>query len=101
MAQVSVKKSYDKGAIKILVSAKSSGWRSGDASISVNVSCNISTTEARQLAADIIAAADVEDARREKDKASDARRSAWREREIAAGRMVSMSPAEFLNRASK
>lgn len=66
--------------------------------VKVAFSVSISTAEARELAAALVAQADVADADADKKEAAKARREKWREREIAAGRMVSISLADFLGK---
>lgn len=56
---------------------------------------NITSAEAREFAADLIAQADAADAKADKVAASEARRKAWRDREIAAGRMKIFTAKEF------
>lgn len=96
MGDISVKRSYRDGCVKVAVKMKASGFR--EDSVTVGGSCDISTDDARALATALIAEADRVDAKVVKEKASAERRAKWREREMAAGRMVSMSPAEFLKR---
>lgn len=99
MAKLSVKRSYTKGSVKLCMSLSAHGLHLD--SIKADASCDLSSADARALAAALIAEADRVDAKAAKDKAQEDRREKWRQREIAAGRMVSMSPAEFLNRASR
>lgn len=94
MGNVAVKRSYKAGHVGLKVSLKSDGWRSD--SIKVDGSADLSTDEARDLAAALIEAADREDEKAAKKAASEVRRRKWREREIAAGRMVMISPQDFL-----
>ena len=88
------KKSHDGGAIQISADL-ASGW--GGPHIKVQASATIPVTEARAFAAEIIAACDAADAKAAKKQASEDRRKAWRDREIAAGRMRIMS----INEATK
>ena len=96
MSIFTVKKSYRESSVKIAGTFKAGGFR--EPSISTQIGCDISTTEARALAAALIAEADRADDVAKKKADAEARRQAWRDREKAAGRMVSMSPAEFLRR---
>ena len=90
---LTVKRSFSGGRVGIGVRLQSRGWP-GD-SVTVAGSVDISTATAREIAALLIAAADAEDAKIAKKNAADARRKAWRDREVAAGRLVVMSAREF------
>ena len=63
-----------------------SGWSSGSAKIEAGT--DLTTEQARALAQSLIEAADKADAKLSAKSAADARRQGWRDREIAAGRMV-------------
>ena len=67
----------------------------GAVSIDAKVSIDLTTAEARALAASLIAQADAADLKVAKKVAAEARRKAWRDREVAAGRMKVMSMKEF------
>ena len=56
---------------------------------------DISTADARILAASLIAIADEADAKVAKAQAAEARRQKWRDREVAAGRIKIMSVEKF------
>jgi hypothetical protein len=60
-------------------------------SVKVEAKVSVSTEKARQIAAELISLAVEIDAKIAKEKAAEERRQKWREREIAAGRMKSMS----------
>ena len=53
----------------------------------------------RQLAAELIRLADEVDAKVAKDAETKARRAAWADREVAAGRMQRFSAAQFIRRS--
>ena len=80
-AAFTVKRAYDDGRVKIVASL--SAWRARE-SVGVQASGEIPAAAARQLAADLIAEADRIDAKTAKKAAFDARRRAWRNREVAA-----------------
>ena len=67
-------------------------------SIHIQAFETISTAEARELAAALVAQADAEDAKAEKERAAEERRRKYRDREIAAERMKVFGVAEFLGR---
>lgn len=88
MSQIGITavKSYNRGKIALRISAKPSGWHGPSATIALRG--DLETAHARAIAAAIIAAADAADEREAKEKAVEARRQKWRERERAAGRLV-------------
>jgi hypothetical protein len=89
-----VTKSNKAGHIGLRVAMRAGGWTG--ASIAVQASANLSTTDARELAAALIRQADAEDAKVEKKQAHEVRRRKWKDREIAAGRIRILTPREFL-----
>lgn len=80
-----VKKSFRDGHVGLRFSVKASGWH-GD-NIRIDGGADLSTIDARSLAAALISEADRADAKVATKKASTERRQKWREREIAAGRL--------------
>ena len=80
---LTVKKSFRGACVGISVRLQSRDWRGN--SLTVTGGADISTATAREIAALLIAAADAEDAKIAKKNAADARRKAWRDREVAAG----------------
>ena len=66
----------------------------------IDATTNLTTDEARMFAKRLVELADLEDAAQAKKDASEERRKRWREREIAAGRMIVMDPQEFFRRHS-
>lgn len=84
--RVVAKKSYKEGHVAIRVTLKSGGWR-GDA-VKVEGGTDMPVNQARELARSIIELCDQADAKSAAKAASDERRRKYREREIAAGRMV-------------
>ena len=94
MSTFTVKKSYRESCIKIAGTFKAGGYR--EPSISTQIDCYISTTEARDLATALIAEADRADEKAKKKADEAARRKAWRDREKAAGRMVEISWADAM-----
>lgn len=83
-------KSFRDGCVSIRTDLRASGYGSS-ASIKVQASADIPTSEVRELVADLIRLADEADAKVAKKAASEARRQQYREREIAAGRMKVVS----------
>jgi len=88
-----VKKAFTKG--EVAVHAKLKSWSYGNG-IRIEASAQITTAQARELAAALIEYADREDAKVAADKAREDRRKAWRDREVAAGRMKVFTMKEFL-----
>lgn len=66
--------------------------------IKIDGGSDLSTQQARDLAAALIEEADRSDARVEAKKASEDRRRKWRDREVAAGRMKVFNAGDFFNR---
>ena len=91
-----VTRAYRNDAVKIGVSLRASAWNGP--TIRMEASECISPAAARALAAALIAEADRVDAAEAKKAAAKARRAAWRERQIAAGRMKAMTAEEFFRR---
>ena len=87
-----VKRAYGDGSVRVAVTLSAS--HIGE-HVAIQGAGEIDTAEARALAAALIAEADRVDAATAKKAAAEARREAYRQREIAAGRMKVMSPAEF------
>lgn len=94
-SEITVIKAYQDGRVGIRVALKS--WGHG-ASINMQGSTDLSSAEARELAAALIRGADETDGRVAKKAETEERRRKWRDREIASGRMVEMSAAEFFRR---
>lgn len=85
MGSISAKKSFKEGHVAVRVKLTARGWQSD--SIVAEGSTDLTTDEARNLAAALMAAADRADAKVAAKAASDERRKKWRDREIAAGRL--------------
>lgn len=83
---VVAKKSNSAGHVAISIRLACRDWRSGHAKIEAGAA--ITTEHARDLARELIALADSADVRKATKAASEARRRKWRDREIAAGRMI-------------
>lgn len=81
-----VKKSYRDGCVGLAVKLTSRGWNGP--SIAVTGSADITAAQARGLAHALLAAAGAVDVKALAKAEREARRKAWQEREIAAGRMV-------------
>ena len=91
---VTAKKSYRAGHITIVSELDvSPGF--GNNSAYIRSRASLPTTEARALAQSIIDLADKEDAKVAKKAAEEARRKAWSDREVAAGRMKVFSFRKF------
>lgn len=65
-----------------------SGWGFGHRKVAVLGYVDVTTDQARAIADQLIQQADAADARAAARAAQEARRKAWRDREIAAGRMI-------------
>ena len=89
MPPITVKKSFKEGCVGVRVDLKSSNWP-GD-SVKVEGTTDLPSAQARELAMALIAEADRVDAKVAAKAASDERRRKYREREIAAGRLVVFS----------
>lgn len=85
-APFTARKSTREGQVSVAVKLSARGW-SGDA-LRVEGSADLTSAQARELAQALVAAADAADAKVSARAAAKVRRDAWREREIAAGRMV-------------
>lgn len=88
---VIAKKSFRDGHVALGITLKAPGWP-GD-SVQVNASTELTTDEARELAQAILTLADEADAKVERKAAAEARRQKWRDREVAAGRRVTLGRA--------
>lgn len=85
MKSIGAKKSYKEGHVSVRINLKARGWQS--ASLNVQGDMDLSSTEAREFAKELIAEADRADAKVAAKAASEARRKKWRDREVAAGRL--------------
>jgi len=95
---MTVKKSYTDGHIAVGLVLKTQGWHSD--SISVTATTDLTIQQAREFAASLLAKADAQEARVKAKQQAKERRGRWREREIAAGRMVVMDASAFSARRS-
>lgn len=82
------KKSFKEGCVAVAITLKAIGW--GNDSARISASTELTTVQARALAQQLIALAEAAEARIERKEAKKASRKKWREREIAAGRMIVM-----------
>ncbi len=98
MATISVKKSYKDGHVSVRVALKGRGWP-GD-SVKVEGDTDITSAQARGLAAALVAEADRADAKVAAKEAAEARRKKWHDREVAAGRIKVISAQSFFGRSS-
>jgi hypothetical protein len=87
-APITAKRSYHKGCVGIGIQLRCNGWNT--ASATINASTDLTIEQARALAQSLIQLADLAEAKIAAEAASVARRKKWRDREIAAGRMVVM-----------
>lgn len=87
------KKSYSAGKVSVSVSLKASGYN-GDR-IQVVGSTNITSDQARELAMALMALADATDAKVEAKTKHEENSRKYREREIAAGRLIVMKGSPF------
>lgn len=85
---ITAKKSCRDGHVSVRVILSARGFDSG--SVRVEGGTDLSTAQARELAKALLDAADRADEKVSVKAASDKRRRKYREREIAAGRMVVM-----------
>lgn len=83
---ITAKRSFQDGRVAIDVDLNVRGWGGGGVKLSARA--ELTTMQARALAERLLALADEADVKVEKRAASEERRKKWREREIAAGRMV-------------
>lgn len=95
MSKLTVKRSYRQGSVGLGVTIKMRGY--DGSAVSIDTSHDVSADEARAIAAALIDEANRVDAVVAKKAAEAARRGKWREREIVAGRMKSMSVSDFLS----
>ncbi len=96
MSDIGAKKSHKDGHVSVRVVLKARGWQSD--SIEVKGGTDLTTEEARELAAALLAEAERADAKVAAKAASDERRKKWRDREVAAGRLKVMSLQSLLSR---
>ena len=82
-------KSFRDGCVNLRATLRASGC--GRSSIKIQASDDLTTMDARLLAADLIQLADLADAKVAKKAAEEDRRQKYREREISAGRMTFVS----------
>ncbi len=94
--EINVTKSWRDGCVG--VRAKASASTMLGASIKSEITLDLSVAGVRKLIAELSAAADAEETKVAKKQAADQRRQAWRDREVAAGRMKVLSAAEFFKR---
>lgn len=92
---IKVSKSYSDGHIQL--SVKASAGHIGQ-SIASTVAVAVSLADARALQTELAAAVEKEAARLQTKVDQEARRKAWRDREVAAGRMQVFSANEFFKR---
>lgn len=85
---ITAKKSFKDGHVRVRVILQS-GWH-GD-HVKLEGTTDLTSAQARELAASLIAEADRADAKVAAKAASDERRKKWRDREVAAGRMKIVS----------
>lgn len=83
-----VQKSYQDGHIKLRVDASAS--RRGHA-ISVSAAVDLDLEAARNLSANLLLAVEKAEAKIKAHQDREARRKAWRDREVAAGRITIIS----------
>lgn len=81
------KKSHKEGHVAIGIILKCRGWHSND-SAKVEGGTDITAAQARELAAALIECADKADAKVSAKAAHEERRRKYRERELAAGKMI-------------
>jgi len=87
------KRSYKAGCVNVRINL-----RSHHDSTKIEATATLTTEQARALASSLIGLADMEDAKVKAKSAAEARRKAWRDREIAAGRLKVMYWDEVLRR---
>src|SRR5688500_10240970 len=90
-APVTAKKSFRDGHVALGIALKARDWDSD--SIRINASTDLTVGQARALARTLVLFADEAEAKVKRKAAKEASRRKWREREIAAGRMVLMGGA--------
>jgi hypothetical protein len=79
-------KSYRDRSVSVKMSLRVSGYSADHAKIEAATA--ITTDQARELAAELVALADAADAKAEAAEAAKERRRKWADQEVAAGRMV-------------
>lgn len=87
-APITAVRSHHKGHVGVGIQLRCSGWNT--ASATIKASTDLTTEQARALAQSLIQLADLADAKVAAEAARQARRQKWRQREIAAGRMIVM-----------
>ena len=83
---VTAKKSYRDGHVAIGIKMRCRGWSNG--TIGVDAATDLTIAQARALASSLVELANAADAKATAKAAAEERRRKWRDREIAAGRMV-------------
>lgn len=83
---ITVVRSHHKGHVGIGIQLKCRGWNT--ASATIKASTDLTILQARELAIALIQFADAAERKATAKAASEARRKEWRDREIAAGRMI-------------
>ena len=83
---ITAKRSSGAGKVGVGIRLRCGGWSGGTAKIEASV--DITTDQARVLARSLVELADQAEAKVAAETASKERRQKWREREVAAGRMV-------------
>lgn len=86
-SSITAKRSSSEGQVALVIDLKASGWP-GSISARIKANAEVTSYQARELAAQLIALADEADAKTADRKAREERRKKWCDREIAAGRMV-------------
>lgn len=86
--QFAAKKAYNNGYVSVGFNLKCRAWHNGCANAKIDGRTDITTIEARELASALIQCADEADAKVTKKAKHDENRKKYREREIAAGRMI-------------
>lgn len=95
-SKIVIARAFGKQKVRIVLSLKPSLISAG--TISVQAATEISTQEAREIAAALIFEADRADAIAAKKATAELRRQKWRQREIDAGRLKIMSADDFFRR---
>lgn len=96
-SQVKAGKSFKDGHVKLRVDAGARGWH-GDVEVSASVSVDLDLSTAKQLQIDLATAIEKEAAKMAAHQDRQARRKAWRDREVAAGRMQVVSLTDIFKR---
>lgn len=92
---VVAKRSYKAGHVAVAVAVSVRGYSYDSAK--VDVGTNLTTAQARALAQSLVALADAADAKIAAQATAEARRQKWRDREVAAGRIIEMNAKEFFH----